>query len=724
MTYTQKESDGTIEIWGGIECTINRVGDNYLDQLQLGDYYNRPSDLDAILDLGIKTMRIPVLWERHQPNADTVIDWNFTESHLNKLKENNVSPIAGLMHHGSGPGYTDLLQEDFPDLLAAYAAKVAMRFPWINLYTPVNEPLTTARFSGLYGLWYPHKTNDVSFIKMLLNELKGIVLSMKEIRKVNPAAKLVQTEDLGKTYSTPLLSYQATFENHRRWLSYDILTGKFVKGHPLWNYFMRLGIDKKRLQFFIDNPCPPDIIGVNYYITSERYLDEHVKRYPRHTRGGNGLHQYADVEAIRVDIAESHGPEVLLKEIWERYRIPIAITEAHLHCSREEQLRWIQEIIKTSIKLKTENVEIIAVTIWSLLGSFGWNKLLTCLPCDYESGAFDISAGYARPTALAAYIKDIIHERKSKEHLLQLPGWWKCNSRFFIKKPKESSCISYAESQPVVIIGKNGTLGKAFAKVCTSRNIPHHLFSREDIDICNSMDVERMVDRFKPWAIINAAGYVKVDEAEREKDTCYRENTLGPQKLAIICERNGIKLMSFSSDLVFDGNKKEPYIETDAPNPLNIYGQSKMLAESFLANVNPSSLIIRTSAFFGPWDKYNFVSIVLSNLNAGRAITAADDIIISPTYVPHLVNASLDLLIDDATGLWHLANKGSLSWYEFARTAALRAGLNANMISPVSGTGTLAKRPSFSALTSIKYSLMPNLDDALQQYFLHKFAIV
>src|SRR5690606_3248824 len=113
----------------------------------------------------------------------------------------------------------------FPTGLSNFAASVARRFPWIDYYTPVNEPLTTARFTSLYGLWYPHEMSDRAFATALINEIKGVVLSMREIRKINPQAKLVQTEDLAKIYSTPRLQYQADFENHRRWLTWDLLCG-------------------------------------------------------------------------------------------------------------------------------------------------------------------------------------------------------------------------------------------------------------------------------------------------------------------------------------------------------------------------------------------------------------------------------------------------------------------------------------------------------------------
>ena len=161
---------------------------------------------------------------------------------------------------------------------------------------------------------------------MVLNQVKGIVLSMKEIRKINPAAQLVQTEDLCKIYSTPKLQYQARFENKRRWLSYDLLCGKVDEDHPLWKYLLKNGAEQKQLEFFKENTCPPDIFGFNHYLTSERFLDERLHLYPKHTHGGNKKHSYADVE--------DSGLQLLIEEAWQRYKKPIAITEVHLHCHR------------------------------------------------------------------------------------------------------------------------------------------------------------------------------------------------------------------------------------------------------------------------------------------------------------------------------------------------------------------------------------------------------
>jgi dTDP-4-dehydrorhamnose reductase len=710
------------EVWGGIECTINRVKNNFFDQLHYSRHYYREDDIEHLAKSGIKKLRYPILWEKHQPENNGVIDWGWITKQLNKIKEKNIDIIAGLVHHGSGPAYTNLADENFPYYLAEYAKKVAEQFPWIEYYTPVNEPLTTARFSGLYGIWYPHQNNSKASTQMLLNELKGTVLAMQEIRKINPNAKLVQTEDLGKTYGTKKLKYQADFENERRWLTFDLLCGRFDKNHYLWEHFQHMGIAEKDIYFFQENICMPEIFGFNHYLTSERYLDEKIHLYPPHTHGGNGKDHYADVEAVRVNIDEETGIKILLKEAWERFHQPIAITEVHLHCHREEQLRWFKHVWQSCNNLIEESVNIQAVTTWAMLGSYGWNKLLTQDGGDYEPGAFDLRGGYLRPTALTNFIKEISHNNNCNHHLSEEKGWWLRDSRIIYGSSSKTIQMNANQTTPVLIIGKNGTLGRAFAKLCEDRCISYQLLSRQDCDISNLKSIESAIELYRPWAIINAAGFVRVDDAEKECEVCMRDNTTGPQNLAIACNKHGIQLINFSSDLVFDGKKPTAYVETDLPNPLNVYGQSKAQAEVLIQKEYSSSLIIRTSAFFSPWDEYNFVHYVRKALSGYETITAAKDIFISPTYVPHLVNACLDILIDGETGIWHLANKGSLSWSEFAFLVADKFDLNKSLIDAVNA-GEInypAKRPFNSVLTSERGQLLPSFESAMDEYMHHQ----
>jgi dTDP-4-dehydrorhamnose reductase len=177
--------------------------------------------------------------------------------------------------------------------------------------------------------------------------------------------------------------------------------------------------------------------------------------------------------------------------------------------------------------------------------------------------------------------------------------------------------------------------------------------------------------------------------------------------------------VTFSSDLVFDGLKGAPYVESDPTAPLNIYGKSKAAAEERVLEDLPGALMIRTSAFFGPWDKFNFVHSVLDTLTKGQTFVAAADVAISPTYVPDLVNAALDLLIDGEYGIWHLANSGVMTWAEFARIVAGLAGYDAARIQcrPGAMLGLAARRPSFTALASERGSLMPSLEESLDKYF-------
>jgi dTDP-4-dehydrorhamnose reductase len=503
-----------------------------------------------------------------------------------------------------------------------------------------------------------------------------------------------------------------------------LLCGRVDENHFLWNYFMEQGIAPSMLHFFQENVCEPDIFGFNYYVTSERYLDEKTYLYPEHTWGGNYKYRYADVEVVRVKVDEEIGLEVLLNEAWQRFQKPIAITEAHLHCHREEQVRWFKYVWDVCNRLAEIGMDIKAVTAWALFGSFGWNKLLTEPSGDYEPGVYDIRSGRARPTALKHFIKSITDATQPAplhHPLCTHKGWWQRDCRYIYKPYEESGVIKkrFEKARPVLIIGKTGTLGKALGRICEARLIPYKLIGRKECDIADIHAIESVVDHYKPWTIINAAGYVRVDDAEMEREQCFKENYTGVLNLSKVCRRHGIRLVTFSTDLVFDGNKTSPYTESDVPRPLNTYGQSKAQAELYLEHNNRDTLIIRTSAFFGPWDQYNFVQWVLQSLQSGMAVTVADDIYISPTYVPDLVHATLDLLIDEEKGIWHLANKGNLTWADFAYETADRYRLDETLIHAMPQRNLLypARRPHNSVLGSEKGHLLPTFENAMERFF-------
>src|SRR5215213_471617 len=716
------------ELWAGVECTVNRVGDKYSDQLERSGHALRIKDLERLAELGVRRLRYPVLWERTAPEGLDNIDWSWSDERMSTLQRLGLAPIVGLVHHGSGPRYTDLLDREFPKKLAKYAAAVARRYPWVTEYTTVNEPLTTARFSCLYGHWYPHKRRALSFARAFLGQCRGIVLSMRAIRAVNPAAKLIQTEDLGKTFSTPKLAYQANFENERRWLTFDVLCGRLVPHMRMWKYFRRLGIKEEEMQWFLDNQIDPEVLGINHYITSERFLDERTTRYPAHFRGGNGRHSYADVEAVRVCAAGVAGPKELLREAWERYGLPLAVTEIHLGCTREEQLRWVKEVWEAAVELRSQAVNVSAVTAWAAFGAFDWNSLLTCESGCYEPGLFDLSSPLPRPTALSSMFKTLAAGETFDHPVLDTPGWWHRLDRFCyppvshhhrpaLSPNSRRFKLSGDASRCILITGATGTLGQAFARICTKRGLAYQLLRRDQLDIADRDSVLNALDQYEPWAVINAAGYVRVDDAEADAERCMRENLAGPVCLAKECERNQLPFVTFSSDLVFDGLKSAPYVESDGCSPLNVYGRSKAQAEQRVLEEFSEALVIRTSAFFGPWDRYNFVHAVLDTLAKGRPFPAAADITISPTYVPDLVNAVLDLLIDGEHGIWHVANAGRVTWAEFARLAAAKGGHDVAGVQSLPGhaLGFVAPRPSFTALSSERGNFMPRFEESLER---------
>jgi dTDP-4-dehydrorhamnose reductase len=169
---------------------------------------------------------------------------------------------------------------------------------------------------------------------------------------------------------------------------------------------------------------------------------------------------------------------------------------------------------------------------------------------------------------------------------------------------------------------------------------------------------------------------------------------------------------------VFDGKLGKPYVESDRTAPLNVYGQSKAEAEQRVLDADPQALVVRSSAFFGPWDEHKFVSQALASLEAGAGFSAAADLTVSPTYVPDLVNTSLDLLIDRERGIWHLSNGTPVTWAQLARQAAEAAGVDAGGLEevPAERLDHLAARPAYCPLGSERGVIMPSLADALERY--------
>ena len=652
-----------LQLWGGLECTVNRVRDSYHCQVARNGHGQRHEDIERFASLGIRAIRYPVLWESVAPNGLRHADWRLPDERLALLREQGVQPIVGLVHHGSGPRHTSLLDAHFAPQLAAFALAVARRYPWVTHWTPVNEPLTTARFSALYGVWYPHARSDRAFLRALLNQCRAVVLCMAAVRSVNPDARLVQTDDLGESRGTPEVADIVEFYNHRRWLGWDLLCGRVDPEHPLWGYLLDNGVEAAELQWFRRHRCPPDVVGVNHYLTSDRWVDHRTALYPDDRCGEVMGRRVADVEAVRAHHEPPGGVAPLLRQAWERYGLPLAVTEAHIDAHREDQMRWLLQVWESARQLRREGVDMRAVTVWALLGSFDWNCLVTHCHGYYEPGPFDVRGPTPRPTALARLMRTLAAGREPEEPALQGPGWW--------QRPRELLCSEPAATQqrvvrlddyrarrreaaarPILIAGARGRLGAAFATACAERHLACVALGRAELDLHDAAAVRRALQAHRPWAVIDASGAPADDPA---RGTAHAE---AAGLLAEACAAEGARLLHFSGPELFDGAAAAQVLETDAPAPRTRHGQLKALAEHLVLRSHPQALAVRTATLLGgegcPWlDPWLGA---LPDGNDTDAPAEAPSLPAAVTCVPALVHACLDLLIDHEQGVWHLVH--------------------------------------------------------------------
>jgi beta-glucosidase/6-phospho-beta-glucosidase/beta-galactosidase len=412
------------EVWGGIECSHVRVRDMQRDQIQETGHQWRLGDIDRVARLGLRVLRYPVLWPTVVRNGRYDFRWH--DARFSRMQALGIKPIAGLLHHGCGPCGETSLTPGFAESFAKYAGKVAQHYPWIKRFTPINEPITTARFSALYGHWHPHLQSEAAFLQMVFHSAHATALAMQEIRRHTPDAKLIQNEDLGRTFSTPDLAYQADYENERRFLAFDLLAGRVRPGHRFWEPLLDAGVPRAPLDALASSPCPPDIIGVDYYLTSDRYLDHRIGLHPSEPVGGNGQHDYVDVAAVHLpDLLSQTGILHRLREVHDRYGGPIALTEVHNGCTRDEQVRWLYECWQAAIDARHSGIDVRAVTIWALFGSFDWNSLLRHRDGHYEAGAFDLRADPPRQTAVGDAVHALARTRNFAHPVLDQPGWWR-----------------------------------------------------------------------------------------------------------------------------------------------------------------------------------------------------------------------------------------------------------------------------------------------------------
>jgi dTDP-4-dehydrorhamnose reductase len=259
-----------------------------------------------------------------------------------------------------------------------------------------------------------------------------------------------------------------------------------------------------------------------------------------------------------------------------------------------------------------------------------------------------------------------------------------------------------------MIIGATGQLGSEFIRYFSQKGIDTIQTSSSkknnnfiQLDITDLKSVKETIKETKPTTVINCSAYNLVDKAEEDWETAFSVNGLGVRNLAIVCQENNIPLVHYSTDYVFDGNKKQPYTIADKENPLSMYGQSKLLGEQFIKSLCSKYILIRVSWVFGKSDySTNFIKKFLNWAGKGEAKISIDEIS-APTYTKDIVEVTNKLIEMEAFGLYHLSNEGECSRFEYAKFITDTLKLKVKLLEAYQDDFKLpAKRPKYSKLSN------------------------
>ncbi len=251
----------------------------------------------------------------------------------------------------------------------------------------------------------------------------------------------------------------------------------------------------------------------------------------------------------------------------------------------------------------------------------------------------------------------------------------------------------------LLITGAQGQLGQALQ----AQFVDHEVVACgiQELDIGQLEHVRKALNHVRPDMVLNAAAFTQVDQAETNQEAAYRGNALGPRNLALATNEMGIPLVHFSTDYVFDGQQSRPYHEFDRPNPLSVYGQSKLAGEEEVQKGNPRHFIIRTAWLYHIVGK-NFPQTICRLANQEQ-VRVVNDQFGSPTFAPHLTQAVSHLIETESYGTYHLAGSGGTSWYDFTKVLYHARGIRTAVVPITSVEYPLpAPRPSYAVLTSLQ----------------------
>lgn len=276
-----------------------------------------------------------------------------------------------------------------------------------------------------------------------------------------------------------------------------------------------------------------------------------------------------------------------------------------------------------------------------------------------------------------------------------------------------------------VIIGASGQLGSDLTRVLAKQGVSVVPLTHLDIDVADANKVDGALGAIPADIVINTAAFHKVEQCEKEPAPSFAVNAIGPWNLAKACRRMNAVLMHFSTDYVFDGRQNSPYVESDLPGPLNVYGVSKLAGESLVTLTWERSFVVRTCGLYGIAGSRgkggNFVETMLNKAAKNEPIRVVEDQTLTPTFTGDLAEALCRLIQTESYGVYHISAEGQCSWYEFARRIFEVEAVQVDL-TPVSTNEFLSpvRRPAYSVLSKRKLKslgiTMPPWQEGLSRY--------
>lgn len=369
----------------GIENSYPTIdhGRTRVDEMEkCGHYRHWRLDFDLVQELGLKVLRYGPPIHRTWLGPDRY-DWEFCDLAFNDLKRRNVAAIVDLCHFGVPDWIGNFQNHEFPALFATYARAFAERYPWLQLYTPVNEMSICALFSTLYGWWNEQERTDHAYVTALKHIVKANILAMHAILAVRHDALFVQSESSEYFHAeNPRAIGPAEIHNARRFLSLDLNYGRRIDSE-MYEYLLDNGMTRDEYHFFLNNNLKHHcIMGNDYYKTNEHYVDAEGR-----TRAAGEVFGYA----------------VITHQYYNRYRLPVMHTETNL-CEGpggEEAVNWLRKEWANVLRVRNNGVPLIGFTWYSLTDQVDWDSALRHMNGNVNAlGLYDLDR-HIRPVGAA-----------------------------------------------------------------------------------------------------------------------------------------------------------------------------------------------------------------------------------------------------------------------------------------------------------------------------------